>query len=199
MPRGNRRLPDDARGDLDVLLAKRLDDVAGGDVAGRQPRGIEPDAHAVLAQAEEVDVADAFDAPQRIAHLDEREVADVELVVAVVRREQMHDHQQVGRRLESGDAEAPDILGEARHGDRHAVLHEDLCRVEVGAEPEGDRQRHLAVGRGLRRHVEHVFDAVDLLLDRRRDGVGDDLRRRARVRGLYDDRRRHDVGILRDR
>ena len=32
----------------------------------------------------------------------------------------------------------------------------------------------------LRRHVEHVLDAVDLLLDRRGDGVGDDLGVRAR-------------------
>ena len=35
-------------------------------------------------------------------------------------------------------------------------------------------------GRG-RRHVEHVLDAVDLLLDRRGDGVGHDLRRWRRI------------------
>ena len=80
-----------------------------------------------------------------------------------------------------------------------AVLHQHLRLVEIGAEPERDRQRHRAVGRALRRHVEHVFDAVDLLLDRRGDGVGDDLGRRARIRCADDDRRRHDVGILRGR
>ena len=147
----------------------------------REPLRIEPDAHAVLAQAEEGDVADAVDARQRVAHLDERVVADVELVVAPVGREQVHDHQQVGRRLERGDAEPAHVLGQPRLGDGDAVLHQHLRLVEVGAEPEGDGQRHLAVGRALRGHVEHVLDAVDLLLDRRRDGVGDDLGRRAGI------------------
>jgi hypothetical protein len=108
--RGNRRLPDNPGGDLDILLTQRLDDVARRDVADREPRGIKPDAHAVLAQPEEVDLTDSFDAPERIAHLDEREVADVELVVALVRREEMHDHQEIGRRLERRNAEPPDVL-----------------------------------------------------------------------------------------
>ena len=51
----------------------------------------------------------------------------------------------------------------------------------------------------LRRHVEHVFDAVDLLLDRRGDRLGDHLGRRAGIARADDDRRRHDVGILRRR
>ena len=42
-------------------------------------------------------------------------------------------------------------------------------------------------------------DAVDLLLERRRHGVGDDLRARARIDGADDDLRRRDVGKLRDR
>ena len=176
------------------------DDVARWRGCGSASRsGIEPDAHAVLAQAEEVDVADAVDARERVADLDERVVADVELVVALVGREQVHDHQEVGRRLDRRDADAPHVLGQARLGDRDAVLHQHLRLVEVGAELEGDGQRHLAVGRALRRHVEHVLDAVDLLLDRRRDRVGDDLGRRAGIRRAHDDRRRHDVGILRDR
>ena len=117
------------------------DDVARRDVADwRAAPGSSQTPHAVLAEPEEVDVADAVDAPEHVAHLDERVVADVELVVALVRREQVHDHQEVGRRLERGDADAPDVLGEARLGDRHAVLHQHLRLVEVGAEPERDRR-----------------------------------------------------------
>ena len=56
-----------------------------------------------------------------------------------------------------------------------AVLHEHLRDVEIGAEREGDGDLQLAVAGRLRGHVEHVLDAVDLLLDRRRDRVGDDL------------------------
>ncbi len=51
----------------------------------------------------------------------------------------------------------------------------------------------------LRGHVEHAFHAVDLLLDRRGDGVGHDLGAGARIDDGYRDRRRRDLGILRDR
>jgi hypothetical protein len=107
------------------------------------------------------------------------------------------DHEQIGRRLERRHADAPDVLGQARLGDGDAVLHQHLRLVEIGAELERDGQHHLAVGGGLRGHVEHVLDAVDLLLDRRRHRVGDDLGRRARIRRAHDDGRRHDVWVLR--
>ena len=59
---------------------------------------------------------------------------------------------------------------------RDAVLHQHLRLVEIGADRERHGQRVGAVvGRG-RLHVEHVLDAVDLLLDRQRDGVDDGLR-----------------------
>ena len=60
-----------------------------------------------------------------------------------------------------------------RKGD--AVLHQHLGHVEVDAVLEGDGQGVGAVVGALRGHVHHALDAVDLLLDRRGDGVGDDL------------------------
>ena len=67
------------------------------------------------------------------------------------------------------------------------------------AEREGDRQRHRAVGCRLREHVEHALDAVDLLLERRGHGLGDDLRVGAGIRRADDDRRRHDARVFADR
>ena len=89
--------------------------------------------------------------------------------------------------------------GQARQRLRDAVLHLHLRVVEIGAEREGDGQRHPAVGGRLREHVEHVLDAVDLLLERRGDGLGDDLRIGARIGRAHDHRRRHDLRILADR
>ena len=89
--------------------------------------------------------------------------------------------------------------GRRGSADRDAVLHQHLRRIEVGAELEGDGERELAVAGRLRRHVEHVLDAVDLLLERRGDGVGDDLGRGAGIGGGDRDRRRRDLRILRDR
>ena len=65
------------------------------------------------------------------------------------------------------------------------------------AERDGDGE--LAVAGRLAAHVEHVLDAVDLLLERRRDGAGDGLGGCAGIgrRDLH--RRRDDFRILRDR
>ena len=111
----------------------------------------------------------------------------------------MHDHGDVGRLFFRRDADALHFRREDRNRDGDAILHEHLRRIEIGAELEGDAQRHVAVARALRRHVEHVLDAVDLLLDRRRHRFRDDLRVRARIIGRDLDRGRRDLGILRDR
>ena len=71
--------------------------------------------------------------------------------------------------------------------------------VEIGAELEGDGERHRAVGGGIGRHVEHVLDAVDFLFDRRRHGRGDGLGVGARIGGAHHDGRWSDFWILRDR
>ena len=84
-----------------------------------------------------------------------------------------------------------------RGGD--AVLHLHLRDIEIGAEVEGDRDREAPVGGRVRGHVEHVLDAVDLLLDRRHHGRGHHVRAGARILAGHVDDRRRDLGILRDR
>ena len=79
------------------------------------------------------------------------------------------------------------------------VLDVHLRLVQVGAELERDGQGHTAVGGSLREHVEHVLDAVDLLLERRGHGFRDDARAGARVGRLNDHRRRHHLQVLADR
>ena len=74
-----------------------------------------------------------------------------------------------------------DHVGQQRHGQADAVLHQHLGQVQVDAVLEGDRQGVGAVVGALRRHVHHVLDAVDLLLDRRGDRLGDHLRAGAGV------------------
>ena len=48
-----RRLVEHARGDLDVLRLEGADDLAGRQVARRDLVGIEPDAHRIVARAED--------------------------------------------------------------------------------------------------------------------------------------------------
>ena len=57
-------------------------------------------------------------------------------------------------------------------------------------------QRVAAVARALRGHVEHVLDAVDLLLDRRGDRLGHDLGAGPGVVAVDLDGRRGDRRVL---
>jgi hypothetical protein len=111
----------------------------------------------------------------------------------------VHHHGEVDRALHGGDAEAPHFLRQARLGLVDAVLHQLLGEIRVGADLEGDGERHGAVGGRLAAHIEHVLDAVDLLLDRRGDGLRDHLWARARVARAHHHRRRRNLGIFRDR
>ena len=202
LERGIRRcrlLPQGAAGNLDVLLLDRLDHFARRHAEGCELLGIEPDAQGILPLAEDDEIAHAVEAQEDVAHVVAGIVRDVELIVGAVRREHVHDHHQVGRALERRHPEASHLFRQARRGDRDPVLDQHLSIVEIGAELERDRQRHGAVARGIGRHVEHVLDAVDLLLQRRRDGGGDRLRIRSRIARPNHDGRRCDVGILRDR
>ena len=89
--------------------------------------------------------------------------------------------------------------GQSRQGDRHAILHQHLGLIDVRSRGEDDIDLQRAIAGGLRHDVEHVVDAVDLLLDRRGDRLGDDVRGGAREQGGHLHGGRRDVGKLRDR
>ena len=130
---GPRRLADGAGGDLGIGPAQRLHHVARRQAARRHPVGIQPDPHGIVARAEDLRVADALQPRQPVLDRQGGEVGDVLLAAAAVGRDQVHDHQQVGRGLLHGDAEPPHLLGQPRLGDGDAVLHQHLRLVDVGA------------------------------------------------------------------
>jgi hypothetical protein len=194
-----RRRTKHAGGNLDVLLANHAHDVGRRQPPRRQPIGIQPDAHAVLAAAEHLHVTDAINAAQLVAHLQECVVGQIQHVVAFVGRYQVDDHQEVRVRLLGGDADALHFDRQPRLRLGDTILHLDLRDVRIGAERKREGQRQRAIGRRLREHVQHALDAVELLLQRRRHRFGGDLRIGARIDGPDHDRRRDDFGILADR
>ncbi len=161
--------------------------------------GIEPDPHRILAGAEHVDVADAGQPRDLVLQPDGGVVAEIEAVVAPVGRRQRDDLQDRGRLLLHRDALLLHGLRQLRQRGRDAVLHQHLREVEIGADLEGDGERVGAVGGGIGLHVDHAFHAVDLLLDRQRDGVDHGARAGAGIARGHLHGRRHHVGILRDR
>ena len=124
-----------------------------------------------------------LDAQERVVDVDGRVVGQERGVVAPVGRVERDDDQRERQRLLDRDAEVLDVLGQERLRLREAVLHQHVVDVDVGA----DVERHVLVHRavvGVRRlDVEHVVDAVDLLLDGRRHRLLDGQRVGARERG----------------
>src|SRR5579862_6452822 len=81
-----------------------------------------------------------------------------------------------------------------------ATVSEMVCAEAPGYfRSEGDGDRELAVRGRLAVHVQHVLDAVDLLLDRSSHGVGNGLRRGARILRGHHHGRRHHLRIFGDR
>ena len=160
---------------------------------------IQPDAHGVVAGAEELHLPGARNAPEHVLDLQPGVVAQVDHVIAVVRRDQVHHHGDVGGALDRGDPLLADLFGQAGQRLADPVLHLHLGQVHVRPHPEGDGQGQHAVGRRLRRHVQHVVDAVDLLLQRRGHGLGQHPGVGPGIHRLHHDGRRHHVRVLADR
>ncbi len=193
-----RRLAQRAARHLHVLRAQRIEHLLGGEAAQRDALGVEPDAHGILAHAEQPHVAHPVEPHQLVAHVEQAVVGDVDRIVGLVGRDQMDREQQVGRALAHGQPVAPHLVGQAALGGADPVLHQHLRLVDVGADVEGDGQREVAVGGRLRGHVDHAFDAVHLLLDRCGNRIGHRLGAGTGIGRRHGDGRRGDLGQLGD-
>ena len=90
--------------DLQVLLAHCAHHVARRQSARGDLVRIEPDAHRIVAGAEDQRLADARQARQLVLDLQVGVVAQIERVIGLVRRKQIDDHGEVGRLLLGGHA-----------------------------------------------------------------------------------------------
>ena len=96
---------------------------------------IKPDAHAVLADAEDVHVRHPGNAREFVAQLECREVAQEERVILIVRRGERDDLQDGGGFFLRHHALLLDGLRQLRECGGNAVLHQHLREVEVRPRP----------------------------------------------------------------
>ena len=129
-----------SRRDLRALLPQRLDHVLRHQPARLHFVGVEPNAHRILAGAEHDDVAHAGQAGDLVLELDGRVIGEIEAVVARVGRRQRDDLQDRRRILLHDDALRLHCLRQRGERARHAVLHQHLRNIQVGADLEGHRQ-----------------------------------------------------------
>ena len=160
---------------------------------------IKPETHRIFARAEDIDIAHAIDAREFIANLKQRVIAGEKRIERPIRRDQMHDHCDVRRLLFRCHADALHFGREHRDRDGDTILHQHLSGIEIGAELESDAQCQVTVASALRRHVEHVLDAIDLLLDWRRHRFRYNFCVCAGIIGRHLNSGWRDIGILRDR
>ena len=199
LARGRGRHAQLAGRDLEVLLLDGADDVARVEPEGLEHLGVQPDPHAVLARAEDGHVAHARQPRDDVAQVDPGIVAQEQTVVAAVGGVEVDDLQDGGGNLLGDGPLLLHVERQLGQGGGDSVLHQYLGHVEVGAHLEGDDELVGAVARARGLHVEHVLDAVDLLLDRQRDRVGHDTGARPGVAGRDLHGGRGDLGVLRDR
>src|SRR6202171_4138013 len=188
-----------SRGYFDVLLLQSGDYVGGGKLSCSQLCRVEPYAHGILAFAEDDDVADPRNPLQGILDVDVQVVGDVLVRKAVIGRVESRGKTEVGICLGDGHACVLDFLWQAALGRRYPVLHVDRGNVQVISGAEGYVDVAGAVVRTCGGDVVHPLDAVNLLLQRNRNGGFDYLRVRADVVAGDGDLRWRQVRIQRNR
>ena len=194
---GRRRgLADLPRRYLDVLLGNRVLHVDGSDAELGELVRIEPHPHRVAPLAEDLHIADAGDALQRIDQLEIGVIAEGDEVDRAVGRVEIDGQCQVRVLLLYRDAALIDNRRQLGRRRRDPVLNIDGSDVVGIADIEADGNVRAAVIGTRRRHVDHSGHAVDLLLKRRGHGIGNDLCARSRICCGYDHLRRRHLGKL---
>ena len=181
-----------------ALLFDGRSDVGDGQSQIVHSVGLDPDTHRIGASSHDLNASHAVDPCQPVLDMQDRVVAQEVLVVSAVRIERKHLNKAAHRFL-GRDSLLDDDLREHGRGRRYAVLREDRIHIGVRADGERHLQRHAAVVRVGRLHVDHVAHAVDAFFERRGDALLDRQRVGSEIFGRYLDHGRGDVRILLDR
>ena len=96
LARRNRLLADLPGGDLQVLLADGRHHVVGAQIQRGQFVRVQPDPHAVVPLAHVSHIGHALEPSQFVLDLDRGVIAQIDVVVAPVRRNQVDDHHRAG-------------------------------------------------------------------------------------------------------
>ena len=101
----HRLIADGARRHLCVLRLDGTHDVARRHIQRRDLVRVQPDAHGIVARAEDLHLTHAGDTGDGVLHIHRRVVPHVDVVVATIGREKVDHHREVGRTLHRGHAQ----------------------------------------------------------------------------------------------
>ena len=168
--------------------------VEDGEAVGLEPRRVVPDADVAVAEAEDVDLADALDHLQ-LGPDDVPDVVGEEDGGPVPGEDEPDDRLVLGVRL--GDVGSVDLAREVVHGPRDLRL--DVLQRRVDVAPDGELEREVrAPLPGRRRHLLDALDGRAGVLEDVDDVGLHDLGRGALQRDPDAHDRVVDVGVLAD-
>lgn len=198
LPFYRRQATEFASRDFGILCGDGGADIGWHQLVTLQLGRIKPDPHRVL-RTKQRDIADAFDAAERIDHIGGDVIAQVDLRHAVVLGHETQHHQKVLGGFRDHQSLLRDGGRQQRRGQLQLVLHLHLRDVGIGAAGEGQRDADAAGRITGRCHVAQAIDTLHFLFDDLGDGILDGLGRGTRIRAGNRDRRRCDARILGDR
>ena len=193
------RLAELAGGNLDILLGQRRNHVGSGERAGGHAHRVKPDAHGVLALAEDDHIAHAGHALEGVLHVDVEVVGDELLGVAAVEGVKAGAEDEVAVGFGNADAGRVDGRRQPALDAGHAVLHVNSGDVQVVAGLEGCSYRAGAAIGARRTDVAHSLDAVDRLFQRNGDRLLDRVGVGAHVVAIHLHLGRRQRGVHGDR
>src|SRR5262249_16850616 len=138
-------LPYSSGRNLHVLLGECTDHVARGELASRHADRVEPDAHRVLALAEDEDVSYALNSFQSITNIYVEIVADEQAVVAIVFCVEASAKNEVVCCLHHADARRLHFIRHAPKSLINPVLHVHGRDVNVAIQIEDDADAGAAI------------------------------------------------------
>ena len=107
---------DGTGGHLNVLFTHGPDHLACSQVEGGDFFGIQPQAHGVIAGAKAFHPPDTRQPRQLIAHIQNGIVAQIQIVIAPLWRDKVHNHRQIRRTFDRRHPQLPGDVGQARQG-----------------------------------------------------------------------------------
>ena len=124
---------------LNILRGNSVDDIRTAQAQRRKPVAVEPNAHAVL-RSVDGNVTDTVNTGQRILNVGIGEVAEVKVIIGVVRRTQHQQAQNVGHLGLDVNAFLLHQCRQLRHNLRQTVLNLNLRNIRIGADIKGNGQ-----------------------------------------------------------
>ena len=193
-----RHSADLARGDVDILVLDRGDDVARHQLEARQLVRVEPDRASHICEPKTLTSPTPGMRDRFVLDIGCEPVGNVDVRALVGFVIDADDHQEVGRALGHRHALLLHLLRQSRDRLLDLVLDLDLRDVGIDALVEHGGDRDLPARARRRAEIEQAVEPGQRLLDHLRDAALESFSRRAGIGRANVDLGRRDVGILRD-